>query len=252
MKKLVIVLLILVLWLGSSLLFSNDAARAREIVEKMDELYRSDSSVALMEMEIVTPHWQRTLKIKAWSRGMDHTLLRILEPKKERGMTTLRVENEMWNFLPKTNKVIKIPPSMMMSSWMGSDFSNDDLVKEYTFVKDYLFEMTEGEDPVDGQLTIKCTPKKDRPIVWGHIILAVRDGDYLPVWQKYYDEKGKLMREMVFKDIKDFGGRTIPSVMELIPVNKEGHRTTIRYLEASFDIPIPKDTFTLRNLHSRI
>jgi outer membrane lipoprotein-sorting protein len=225
---------------------------ARAILQKIDELYRSDSNQARFEMEIVTPHWQRTLKINLWSRGMEKTFLRILEPKKERGIATLRIGNEMWNYLPRTNKVIKIPPSMMMGSWMGSDFTNDDLVKEYTFVKDYDFEFTDIGNPEANRIYIRCVPKKDRPIVWGHILIAVRENDSLPVWQKYFDEKGNLVREMTYRDIRTFGSRTIPSVMELVPAAKEGNRTIVRYLEARFDIDIPDEIFSLRNLHSGI
>jgi len=234
------------------LLAQEGTIDAREIVEKIDELYRSDSSKALMEMEIVTPHWQRTLKMRIWSEGMDKTFIRILEPKKERGMGTLRVENEMWNYLPKINKVIKIPPSMMMSSYMGSDFTNNDLVREYTFTEDYDFNLTHVENPEPDLIYVKCIPHEGLPIVWGHIILAVRNKDYLPVWEKYYDEKGELAREMFFKDIKSFEDRRIPSVMELIPTSKQGHKTVIRYLEVKFDLLINESIFTLRNLRSRI
>lgn len=225
---------------------------AKEIVKKMDELYRSSSSEVTMEMEIITPHWQRTLKMNAWSVGMDKTFIRILAPKKEMGIATLRIDNEMWNFLPKTNKVMKIPPSMMMGSWMGSDFTNDDLVKEYTFLDDYTFELTEIENSEPGAVYVKCIPHEGLPIVWGHIIIAVNEKDFMPLWQKYYDEKGKLMREMVFKDFKTFGKRNIPAVMELIPVNKEGNKTIVRYIEAKFDIPIDKEIFSLRNLRTGI
>lgn len=225
---------------------------AREIVEKIDELYRSDSSKALMEMEIVTPHWQRTLKMRVWSEGMDKTFIRILEPKKERGMGTLRVENEMWNYLPKTNKVIKIPPSMMMSSYMGSDFTNNDLVREYTFTEDYDFSLTQIEDPDPDLIYVKGIPHEGLPIVWGHIIMAVRSEDYLPVWEKYYDEKGEQVREMFFRDIKKFEDRRVPSVMELIPSTKEGHKTLIRYIEVKFDLQIEESIFTLRNLRSGV
>ncbi len=225
---------------------------AQQIVKKIDELYRSESSSAAVEMEIVTPHWTRALKMNAWSLGMDKTFIRVLEPKKEKGIATLRIGNEMWNFLPNVNKVIKIPPSMMMSSWMGSDFTNDDLVKEYTFIEDYNFELIEVENPEKGLLYLKCVPKEGRPIVWGHIILAVRENDYLPVWQKYYDEKGKLVRELFYKDIRKFGNREIPSLMELVPSTKEGHKTIVRYLEANFDIKIDPEIFTLRNLRTKI
>ena len=227
-------------------------ADAKEIVKKMDELYRASSSQVTMEMEIITPHWKRTLKMDAWSLGMDQTFIRILSPKKERGIATLRIDNEMWNFLPKTNKVIKVPPSMMMGAWMGSDFTNDDLVKEFTFLDDYTFELTEVGNPQEGVVYVKCVPKAGLPIVWGHIIIAVKEKGYLPVWQKYYDEKGKLMREMFFKEVKAFGKRTIPAVMELIPIHKEGHKTIVRYLTAKFDIKIDKGIFSLRNLRARI
>jgi outer membrane lipoprotein-sorting protein len=230
----------------------NPQTRAEEIVRKVDELYRADTSKALVEMEIITPHWQRTLKMNAWSKGMDKTFIRILEPPKERGIATLRIGNEMWNYLPKTNKVMKIPPSMMMSSWMGSDFTNDDLVKEFTFIDSYHFELTTPANPEKGTLYVKCIPKEGLPIVWGYIIVAVRETNYMPLWQKYYDEKGKLMREMVFKEVKKFGGRTIPSVLELIPTTKEGHKTILHYLEAQFDIPLAEEIFSLRNLRERI
>ena len=225
---------------------------ARKIVEKIDALYRAKTSKAQVEMEITTPHWQRTLKMDVWSEGMDKTFIRILEPKKERGIATLRIENEMWNFLPKTNKVMKIPPSMMMSSWMGSDFTNDDLVKEFTFLDSYHFEMITIDTPQEGVLYIKCTPKEGLPIVWGYITIAVHEEDYMPLWEKYYDEKGKLVREMVFKETKSFGDRIVPSVLELIPKTKEGQKTVLRYLEAQFDIPLDSETFSLRNLRKRI
>jgi len=222
-----------------------------QIVKEIDELYRSDSSFARLEMQVVTPNWERTLKMKAWSEGMEKTLIRITSPPKEEGVATLRIENEMWNYLPKTNKVIKVPPSMMMSSWMGSDFTNDDLVREFTFIEDYNYEKTIVEDGEENLIYIRFTPKEGRPIVWGYIIVSVQKEDYLPVWEKYYDEKARLMRVLYFKDIQTFDGRQIPSVMELIPQDEEGNKTIIKYLEIDFDPQISEDIFSLRNLRSK-
>jgi outer membrane lipoprotein-sorting protein len=224
------------------------SGRAEEIVRKIDELYRSRTSQALVEMDIITPHWQRTLRMRVWSRGMNDTLVRILEPKKEEGFATLRLGNEMWNYLPKTGKVMKIPPSMMMSSWMGSDFTNDDLVKEFTFVDSYHFEMTVPDAPEKGVLYVKCVPKEGVPIVWGFVVLAVREDGLMPVWEKYYDERGTLVREITFTDVRTFGDRRIPATLELVPRNEEGHKTMLRYLEAKFDAALDSDIFTLRSL----
>ena len=170
---------------------------------------------------------------------------------KEKGTATLRIGNEMWNYLPKTDKVMKIPPSMMMGSWMGSDFTNDDIVKESSMREDYTYEFFSPDEPKEDLIYIELIPKEDTPVVWGKIETAVRSKDYLPVWQKFYDEKGNLMRIMEFKEIKEMGGRTIPTVMELTPQDEEGHKTIVRYLEAKFNIELDDDTFTLRNLQKK-
>jgi outer membrane lipoprotein-sorting protein len=221
-----------------------------EILKKMDELYRAESSYSEVVMEIVTPRWERTLEMTVWTEGEDKTFIRIHAPRKEKGMGTLRIENEMWNYLPKTNKVMKIPPSMMMGSWMGSDFTNDDIVNEITYLKDYAYDWTPVDSPEDGVVYIKLVPNEGVPVVWGYLVLAVRESSLLPVWERYYDEKGRLMRTMTFLDTRQFGSRTLPSTMEVIPANKEGHRTTVRYIEAQFDVPMEDDIFTLRNLRS--
>ncbi len=227
------------------------AQTAREIVKQIDELYRSESSYAVMEMEIVTPHWQRTLRMRAWTQGTGKTFIRITEPAKERGVTTLRMGNEMWNYLPNTNKVIKVPPSMMMSSWMGSDFTNNDLVSEFTLLEDYNFELIQPDTAQSGYLYIEAVPREGKPIVWGKQIITVREEDYIPIRQEYYDENGKLMRVLKYQNIREFDGKEIPTEMIMIPKNKEGNRTIIRYLDADFNIDVSEDIFSLRNLRSQ-
>ncbi len=227
----------------------QDRPKVEDVINHIDQLYRSESSYSEVEMKIVTEHWERTLEMKVWTRDMDHTFVRITAPEKEKGVGTLRIENEMWNYLPKTNKVIKIPPSMMMSSWMGSDFTNDDLVKEFSLFEDYDYEYTTVENPNDSLYYIECIPHKDLPVVWGSIVIAATRDDYIPVWQKYYDEKGNLARTLYFRDVTTFDGRKIPAVMEMVPEDEES-RTVMRYNELDFGIDLDKNIFTLRNLRS--
>jgi hypothetical protein len=225
------------------------APDVREIMKRIDLLYRQQSSYALMQMEITTPYWQRTLRLKAWSQGMEKFLVRILEPKKEAGIASLKIGNEMWNYLPRTGKVIRIPPSMMMGSWMGSDFTNDDLVKEYTFMQDYSFRLLPGGGDADA-LQIECVPRPGVPVVWSRIVVGVDRGGSLPLFQRYFDESGQLVREILFREVKDFGGHRMPAVMEMVSRRKPGNRTLIRYLEADFRSPIPSDTFSLSALQA--
>lgn len=252
-QKVILSIVLIILLLSFPLRAAQESSPpdVEEIVKTIDELYRSRSSYAELEMQIATPHWERTLKMSAWTEAMSKTFIRISAPPKEEGVATLRVGSEMWNYLPKTNKVMKIPPSMMMSSWMGSDFTNDDLVREFTFLDDYHYRLISPEDAEEGLHYIQFIPKEGLPIVWGKVVIAVRSQDYIPVWEKYYDEKGKLMRVMNFKDIREFDGREIPSILELIPQTKQGHKTVIRYLKIKFNEDLSSDVFTLRNLRSR-
>ena len=223
----------------------------KAIIKGMDELYRSGTSQTNIEMQIVTPHWERTLALEVWTQGMDKTFILIMSPKKEKGVATLRIGNEMWNYLPKTNKVMKVPPSMMMGSWMGSDFTNDDLVRESSMLDDYTYERITLAESQPDHVYIQLLPKEDSPIVWGKRIIAIRVSDRIPVWQHFYDETGHLARVMNFKEVKSFDGKTIPSVIEMIPQNREGHKTVVRFVDAAFDKGIDKKIFTRRNLQKR-
>lgn len=229
-----------------------DSVIAAEIAQKYDSLYKSESSESKIRMDIVTPHYERTLTARVWTKGMEKMLVRILEPAKERGVGTLKIENDMWNYLPKTNKVIKIPPSMMMSSWMGSDFTNDDLVREYTLGDDYAVELIHPDTAADSLYYLSAQPKPDRPIIWDKVVFAVRKEDYLPVWEKMYNESGEVVRVFHFRNYKAFDGRKVPSVIELVPLDEEGSRTVLRYLSLDYEVNPKEDIFTLRNLRSPI
>lgn len=200
-------------------------------------------------MEIINPNWERTLRMNIATETMKNTFIDVLYPNKEKGSGTLRKSSEMWNFFPKIGKVVKVPPSMMMSSWMGSDFNNDDLVKETTLVDNYTGKFLASADK--NLHLIELVPFKNTVTVWGKILLTMRKNDSMPVKQEYFDEKGKLIRTLYFSDYKSFGGRLIPARLELVPEGKPNQKTIIRYLEAKFDLSLSPDTFTLINLQRK-
>jgi len=230
-------------------LISSAEENIKSIVEHVDKLYRSNSSVAEVEMQIVNPNWERTLRMNIATETMKHTFIDILYPNKEKGSGTLRKSSEMWNFFPKVGKVVKVPPSMMMSSWMGSDFNNDDLVKETTLTDNYTSKFVSGADK--NNYYIELTPLKSTVTVWGKILLTVRKDNKMPITEEYFDEKGVKIRTLSFSDYKKFGDRLIPAKLELIPENKANQKTVIKYSNMKFDLKLPDDTFTLINLQRK-
>ena len=221
---------------------------ARDIIDEMEQLYRGDASEARITMVVETPQYQRTLKMTGQSLGRELGFFRILAPKKDRGIATLKRHDEMWNYFPRINKVIKVPASMMMGAWMGSDFTNDDLVKETQLIDAYQLALEESPD----EYTISLTPLEDTVTVWGRIDYVVAKQPLLPLSQTFYDDDGMKVRVLKFSEPREFGGRLMPSVLEMTPLNKQGHKTRVIYEEITFDPPdVTEQTFTMRNLKAR-
>jgi hypothetical protein len=225
---------------------------AREIIDRVDRLWRGDSSRGHMEMEIHTEHWTRTLEMQVWSLGVDHSLVRVTSPAREEGTATLKAGQEVWNYLPRVDRTIKVPASLMMGSWMGSHFTNDDLVKESRIVDDYDFEIAfEGDREGVTVWEFTLTPKPEAPVVWGRIEEQVRQDDLMPTWVRYYDEDGALVRTLTFDDYTLMGDRMVPARMLVIPSDKPDESTAVIYHDLEFDIDIDEDFFSLRNLRAR-
>ena len=222
---------------------------AEDIVKKAEDTMRGQSNIGNMTMTITNPNWERTLVMDYWEKGKDKSLVKLTSPAKEAGMVSLKIDNNMWNYIPSVEKVIKIPPSMMMQSWMGSDFTNDDLVKESSIVDDYTPKLLPKKTLSEGEAYVmELTAKPEAPVVWGKILLYVRVSDFAPMKYEYYDEKGKLIRVMNMSKIKKVGKRAYPTVWTMEPKNKVGHKTVITVNEIKFDVPIDKNIFSLSNL----
>lgn len=219
-----------------------------ELLDATDDINRGASSIAVVEMQVKTSRYERTMRMKAWSEGTEKTLIIIEEPAKDAGIATLKVDDNIWNYLPKADRTMKVPAGMMSGAWMGSHFSNDDLVKESRLSEDFDGSITSRPaDNPDGVYVIDLIPKPDAAVVWGKISVRVTP-EKLPVDITYYDEKDRLVRTMSFDDYRDFDGRMAPGTMLLLPKDKEGEFTKITYVSMDLDVDIPADTFTLQAL----
>ena len=224
------------------------AQDALEIIKKVDQKMRGNYSYQEMEMKIVRPDWERAVTMKSWTKGTTYALILITSPAKEKGQVFLKRDKEMWNWVPSIERMIKIPPSMMMQSWMGSDFTNDDLVRESSIVIDYEHNYL-GEEDINGITCwkLELNPKPEAPVVWGRIISWV-DKEYNQLKVEYYDEDEFLVNIMNQSDIRQMDDREIPTHLEMIPADEEGKKTVINILSATFDDPIPENFFSQQNM----
>jgi len=225
------------------------AQDATEIVRKMDEKMRGESLKAEVTMTIVRPDWSRQVTMESWSRGTEYSMILITAPARDEGTAFLKRGNEIWNWVPSVGRTIKMPPSMMMQSWMGSDFTNDDLVRESSAVTDYDHELV-GEETIQGYecYKIEMKPKPDAPVVWTRVDVWISKEEYLELKAEFYDEFGELINVMKGMEVKEFDGRMIPSKMEMIPMDEEGYKTILEYRSMEFNENIPQSFFSVQNM----
>jgi outer membrane lipoprotein-sorting protein len=223
---------------------------ATEIVKRADAKMRGEKSgYSVMSMKIVRPTWERTVTFKSWAKGTEFSLVLITAPAKEEGQTFLKINNDMWNWNPQISRMIKLPTSMLSQGWMGSDYTNDDLLNQRSIVTDYTHKIL-GEETVSGEVChkIEMTPKPDAPVVWGKIIMWIAKKYEISLKVEYYDEDGYLVKSEIGKDLKNMDGRYIPATYELIPADEEGNKTVITIQEMKFNIPVEDSFFSQQNM----
>ncbi len=247
MKK-AITLLALLFFTGTFNLFSQELT-AKQIVEKADNLQRGETNYSIFSMTIVRPKWTRTIEIKNWSKGRDYAMTYITAPAKDKGQVFLKRNNEMWNWVPSISRMIKIPPSMMSQGWMGSDYTNDDILKESSIVVDYNHKLISSET-IEGIdcYKIELDPKEDAAVVWGKVIKWISIKEYWQLKTEYYDEDGELMRTELASKVKQFSDRKLPSQLEIIPADEPGHRTVVVIKSANFNIKLDDGFFSQQNM----
>jgi outer membrane lipoprotein-sorting protein len=230
-------------------LLTQSRPDAKTIVRLADDKVRGQSSQAEMVMRIVRPTWQREIGLKSWSRGNNLGLILVTAPARDKGTAYLKRQREVWNWQPAIDRTIKLPPSMMLQSWMGSDFTNDDLVKESSAVDDYRHTLA-GDTVIGGRPSYKIimVPKEEAAVVWGKVITYIDKKDYLQLLTRFYDEDNELVNTMQASQIRLLGGRLLPARLEVIPADNPAHRTLIEYRSLQFDMPLPEDFFSLQNL----
>ena len=251
MKK---ILLISLLFLLPTILVAEDitASRTKQILTEIDDLWRGHSSYAITRMEVKTKHYTRSMRMERWSKGKEKTVFKILEPLREKGSVTLKSGNNIYIYLPKTDRTIKLTSGMMMGSWMGSHLTNDDLVKESRLEEDYDASISfEGDRAGQSIIEFTLIPKEDAAVVWGKLLLTVLAESFIPIKEFYYDEDMQLTRTIVFSEIKNLGGRNRPSVLRVIPADKPNEFTEFIYEKLAFDIEVSDRLFSLSSLKKR-
>jgi outer membrane lipoprotein-sorting protein len=223
---------------------------AKEIIQKADEKMRgTESAISETTITIVRPKWNREMTLKTWSKGDELSLTLVKAPAKEKGITFLKRNKEIWNWIPSIERTIKLPPSMMMQSWMGTDFTNDDLVRESSILNDYDQRII-GDSTILGRQCwkLKLDPKPDAPVVWGKVVLFIDQTDHIQLRSEMYDEDGFLINILNSSSIKEMGGKMVAAKMEMIPVETPGNKTIMEFTTMEFDMPIEESFFSTSNM----
>lgn len=242
-------LLVTVMFLMIFPFINVSAQDAAEIIERMEDVMRGESSYAEMTMRIERPRYNREVGIRSWAMGEDYSLIQITSPARDEGTAYLKRENEIWNYVPNIDRTIKMPPSMMSQSWMGSDFTNDDLVRESSTVEDYEHSILREEE-YEGRQTwvLELIPKPETPVVYGKVLIWVDQEEYLQLRVENYDQNDNLANTIEFDEIREMDGRQIPGRMTMTPADKPNQRTVMIYKDLEFDIDINQSFFTQQNM----
>jgi outer membrane lipoprotein-sorting protein len=221
----------------------------KTIIDKAEKKYKGNTGYGEMTMKIIRPDWSREISLKSWSKGTDLSLILVTAPARDEGTAFLKTRKEIRTWQPTIERVIKLPPSMMGQSWMSSDFTNDDLVKEASFIEDYYQKLL-GDEEVEDRLCykIELTPKEDAAVVWGKVVTWIDKEELIYMKTEYYDEDGYLINTLIASDIGPLGGRTLARKLEMIPADKKGNKTVIIYQYQEFDKPIEDDFFSIQNM----
>jgi hypothetical protein len=248
-----VTLIIFISFISYPLFAQNDSqSRARDILRQVDDMWRGTSSHSILTMKVKTAHYTRNMRMEGWSKGKEMTLVRVLSPLKEKGTATLKSGNNIYTYLPNTDRTIRLTSGMMMGSWMGSHFTNDDLVKESRMDKDYNPTITfEGKRNNQDVIEFTLIPKPDAAVVWGKLVLTVLADGYIPVIEYYYDEDMKIARTMTFSKIKTLAGRRLPSVIRVVPADKPDEYTELVYEKLELNVHLSDDFFSISNLRRK-
>ena len=225
------------------------AQNATEIVRKSELNIKGAQSTASLEIRTVRPSWERNMSVKTWSKGLDQNIILITSPARDKGTVFLKRDKEIWNYVPTIERSVKLPPSMMMQSWMGTDFSNDDLVNESSTLNDYTHKII-NEIEVEGLVcwVVEFTPLREAPVVWGKIINYISKEGFLQMKGEFYDEDGYLINTMQGFDIEELNGRTLPTRIRMTPAEEPGHFTEMVYKELNFDASLTDSFFSIQNM----
>tara|TARA_B100001146_G_scaffold767_1_gene691 strand:- start:11693 stop:12436 length:744 start_codon:yes stop_codon:yes gene_type:complete len=227
------------------LTFNICAQDANQILKNSEQKIQGiKSSYQEMMIKIVRPKWSKEMTMKGWSIGEDYFTSVVLSPAKEKGTVFLKRENEVWNYIPSIERTIKLPPSMMMQNWMGTDFTNDDLVQRSSITDDYTNTII-GNEIIDGLdcWIIELIPNEDAAVVWGKLMMWIDKRDYMQLKTQFFDEYDEMASIMTGKAIKSFDGKKLPAIIEFVPLDKEGNKTIVERLVWKFDIDINERFF---------
>ncbi len=219
----------------------------RQVVDRLNNLFRTDSSEADFTMKVVTARYRRELTLHGWTRGMDEALIVVRSPAREAGAATLRSKEGLWVYAPRADRLVRLPSALLSESWMGSHFTNEDLVRETDFIRDYDTTLAWTDEGGQRLLQATLVPKPKTPVVWSRVVYLLDPVDFMPLRADYFDND-RISRTLVLSDPHVVSGRRVPFSLRMVPAEKPDELTVLEYRTLRFGVPVDPSLFTQRGL----
>ncbi len=230
-------------------LLSSQSLSALEIVQKSESIHEIGDVIAELSVDIIRPSWNKKIELKTWAKGTDYAMAYIIAPERDKGTVFLKTKDDVYNYLPKVKKVIKMPMNLLSQNWMGTDMTTDDLIKGSQFSADYIPKLV-SEESISGRSSykIELLPKPDADVLWGKVLLWVDKTSYNQMQMKFYDEDLDLVHTIVGSNLKVLGGKLVVSKYVMTPADKKGYKTTLTYESLDFKQKLSVNFFTKENM----
>lgn len=227
------------------------AESATEILQKLD--YNQAPSSVIYDVQMVIHQAGRvdTKTLKLYGEGQEKSYALFLSPARDKGTAILRLNDNLWMYLPSAERTMKISGHMLRQSFMGSDFSYSDSTERLRLLELYDAAVT-GAAELDGRNVYLLELKaKQADANYFTRKLWIDRERYVALRQEMYAKSGKLLKVMTIENVQKVGDRFFAAKVRMEDKLKQNTYSEMIFTNIRLDEPIPDSIFTMQNLEKK-